>query len=226
MFTVDTLYSGTNFTFAANNIFWTQDVLDYYATNDTVSKVDIYSDLILQSIGDPAGTFFEEVLTLANVPVSLLQYVQDLYANPAAEDMFDFVVEDVLVQGGPTDSGNLFDFSMFDPCYDETSQSATAGTDGTAIGAVLACSMLNSVDVYEHHFNSTLNLGIYPNPMNQHATITYNLINTGEVRLSIHDMLGQEVSVLVEQTQFAGEHRSSSKWSILYQEGLFSALTN
>ncbi|MEO0341326.1 MAG: hypothetical protein AAF242_19210, partial [Bacteroidota bacterium] len=146
IFTVDTLYEGTNFNFAANNIFYTQDVLDFFASNDSVSRPAVYSDLILQELGDGAeNTYFEDPVDLGNVPISILQYVQDLYANPNAEDMFDFVVEDVVVAGTALDNGNLFDFSAFDPCYDPSSTSASSSTQGGAVGAVSFCDDLSEV---------------------------------------------------------------------------------
>jgi hypothetical protein len=46
----------------------------------------------------------------------------------------------------------------------------------------------------------------YPNPFNPSTTISYNLINTGHVRLSIFDVLGKEVSVLVNEKQSSGSY--------------------
>jgi len=46
----------------------------------------------------------------------------------------------------------------------------------------------------------------YPNPFNPTTTITYGLKSTGNVRLSVFDILGKEVAVLVDGTQSAGSH--------------------
>ena len=46
----------------------------------------------------------------------------------------------------------------------------------------------------------------YPNPFNPSTKITYSLIHSGEVRLSVYDLLGQEVAVLVNGVQGAGVH--------------------
>jgi hypothetical protein len=47
----------------------------------------------------------------------------------------------------------------------------------------------------------------YPNPFNPSTTIRYQLEKTGEVRLSVFDVTGKEVSVLVNGSQNAGEHQ-------------------
>jgi hypothetical protein len=45
-----------------------------------------------------------------------------------------------------------------------------------------------------------------PNPFSELTTITYTLPETGKVRLSVLDMLGQEIAVIVESTQTAGTY--------------------
>ncbi len=46
----------------------------------------------------------------------------------------------------------------------------------------------------------------YPNPFNPSTTITYELPNSSEVRLSVLDILGREVSVLVNRRENAGSY--------------------
>ncbi len=49
----------------------------------------------------------------------------------------------------------------------------------------------------------------YPNPFNPSTIIGYNLIESGMTRLTVFDMLGREVTVLVDQNQSAGAYQVS-----------------
>ncbi len=46
----------------------------------------------------------------------------------------------------------------------------------------------------------------YPNPFNPSTTISYTLKRNGKVRLSVYDVIGREVAVLVNSVQQAGGH--------------------
>jgi len=47
----------------------------------------------------------------------------------------------------------------------------------------------------------------YPNPFNPSSIITYELKNTGKIRLAVYDVIGREVAVLVNGVQSEGQHQ-------------------
>lgn len=219
--TLDTLYEGTNLEIAANNIFWTQDVMDYWASNDTVSAPGFLSDLVVENLGDDVDdAYFTEVLELENVPGTILQYVVDLYADPTSVEMFDFIVEDVAVEGTPFDSGNLFDLSELSPCYDPSSMSATAGLDGGPIGAVNTCDdLINSVD--GPGINLELGLKMTPNPVSTSTTLSFTTSQSGMVKLAIYDLMGRELTNLHNGILMNGEHQFNWTPGNAIQSGMY-----
>jgi hypothetical protein len=95
----------------------------------------------------------------------------------------------------------------------------------------------NNFDIYMNGFNTTgvytaISNGVatnpteyallqnYPNPFNPVTVINYQLPKTGNVKLSVYDALGQEVNILVNESQFAGNHQiewnASAKPSGIY----------
>ncbi len=204
--TLDTLYDNTALTISNNNAFWTQNVTDYWATNDTISAPGLLSDLVEDNLGAAASdAFFAENITLNSVPGTILEYVTDLYTDPTADDMFDFIVEDAALAGTPFDSGNLFDFSTFDPCYSGTTQSATAGTDGGAIGAVATCA--NLTNIFEVNVNEALALKVFPNPISHELNLTFELPEATLVNITVMDMSGKTVTTILQSKMQRGQHQ-------------------
>lgn len=46
----------------------------------------------------------------------------------------------------------------------------------------------------------------YPNPFSSSTTLSYNLVNSGHVRLNVYDLIGHRVATLVDDFQNAGDH--------------------
>ncbi|MEM1215384.1 MAG: T9SS type A sorting domain-containing protein [Bacteroidota bacterium] len=219
--TIDTLLEDTNLEIAANNIFWTEDVTNYWASNDTVSAPGVLSDLVMDNLGAAASdAFFSEVLELESVPTSILQYVIDLYDNPEATDMFDFIVEDQVVAGTAFDSGNLFDFSSFSPCYAPSAMSATAGLDGGPIGAVDTCEDLLN-DINELNVNAALALAVAPNPVSATSTLSFTTSESGRVALSVYDLMGRQLVNLHDGFLMNGTHQFDWAPSDAIKSGMY-----
>ena len=61
----------------------------------------------------------------------------------------------------------------------------------------------------EESLASKETLSSFPNPFNKTNTITYYLEKEGQVQLSVYDIMGKKVAVLVNGHVTAGSHRTS-----------------
>jgi len=74
----------------------------------------------------------------------------------------------------------------------------------------------NSIDVIENYKLSQN----FPNPFNPKTIINYELKTTTNVKLSVYDVLGNEVKILVDQRQFEGKYEIEFDASI-YASGIY-----
>jgi hypothetical protein len=184
--------------------------MDYWSSNDSVSMPPVLSDLVIENLGTEVDdAFFQEDIELNNVPGTILQYVVDMYNDPTSMDMYDIIVEDSLLAGTAFDSGNLFNFSTFDPCYSSTNQSATAATDGGAVGAVQDCEDLVS-STSEVSLNNLEYLNIYPNPVTNFFNLQFNLNQRSDIELIISHIGGH----IIQKNSFQSVPKGKSNFSV------------
>jgi hypothetical protein len=84
-----------------------------------------------------------------------------------------------------------------------------AGTDGKALGDLNWFPEQGGTGVSPLPKSMPLKFGLsqnYPNPFNPSTQISYTLAAKGLARLSVYDVLGREVAVLVNEVQNAGIH--------------------
>ncbi len=70
-------------------------------------------------------------------------------------------------------------------------------------GSRISLGSLSASDLLPNSYSMSQN---YPNPFNPSTTISFNLPNTGQVQLSIYNVLGQKVTTLVNGQYTAGTH--------------------
>ncbi|PSR14717.1 MAG: hypothetical protein DA408_02390 [Bacteroidetes bacterium] len=196
LFSIDTMVAGASIDMSNNNVFWTDDVLNYYATFDSVTQPMVLSPEFAAMLANPADAYFSEVLELNNVPdrAPLIQYCREAVTYRDSVGITDIMVEDISLANTPFDKGYLFDFNLFDPCYDITSASATAASDGLGLGVRFLCDY--SVGTQNVAYNPALNLKSAPNPASDFTQLTYNLNQASHVNLTVFDMNGRTVTTL------------------------------
>ncbi|MCP4633129.1 MAG: T9SS type A sorting domain-containing protein, partial [candidate division Zixibacteria bacterium] len=60
----------------------------------------------------------------------------------------------------------------------------------------------------------------YPNPFNATTTISFDIVQEGDVNLSVYNLTGQKVETLIESRMQAGQH--SINWDAsVYSSGVY-----
>lgn len=222
LFTLDTIVAGAKATMRNNNVFYTPDVLAHFAKYDTVTRPNTISPILAQLLGDTSNAIFSDPLVLANVPdrAPVLRYVDETFQRPTASDLTKIMVEDIFFQGSAFDLGYLFDFSKFDPCYPATARSATAATDGNAVGATWACDDLRAVSVRES-YNPRIQLSVSPNPTSGTTNFRFMLPQTSTVQITLFDVNGRQVATAFSGVLATGENNVSWDQANTLASGLY-----
>jgi hypothetical protein len=98
--------------------------------------------------------------------------------------------------------------------FDSTARKAS-GTWGYSVGGTTCSGNWGPIEAVvfvrqgEHVPAQTLLHQNYPNPFNPSTIIRYELPKSSTVRLSVYDMLGREVSMLVNERKDAGVHEAT-----------------
>lgn len=192
-----------------NNIFYTDDVLAYFNSADSVMQCPVLDPTMTTILGDDADeAFFTDVVTLPSVPsrAPVLQYTMEAINDRASTDLTDMMVEPIIRQGTPFDNGYLFDFSTFDACYTDGSQSLTGATDGGRVGARTICGAETVSVPRVIRYNAALNLRAFPNPTGNETALNYTLGQTGDVSIQVYDMSGKLMISRDFGQQLPGDH--------------------
>lgn len=80
----------------------------------------------------------------------------------------------------------------------------------SATSVHFGCDALVSTSINTFREAPTMySLGAYPNPFNPTTQIRFSIPESGSVQLTVHDILGREVAILVNGTFPAGEHQTT-----------------
>ena len=213
-----------------NNIFWDQELLDFYATKDTVDALSILSPLAEAQVAEGLVIYENNLdvdpgLTAPPDVANAVGYATQWYANFCASDPIpeacDFSTNPgqwdplVSVPGAPWPLPE--DFS-----YDTASAVYTSGTGGFPIGDLNwfpdrkadweAAGGGTGVVVSNEEFDDlprqfTLR-GNFPNPFNPTTNILLDLATPAEVTVQVYDVLGRNVLSIQDQQMQAGARQT------------------
>jgi hypothetical protein len=180
-----------------NNVFYTDNFADSMATYpDTVVLPPVMSPNYEAWRGDlAADVYFEEALDFPSFPATPTWVWKNKYHD----------TEGLLVEHGyfvpvhPQDASAdtnwyKFDVNSVDFSYPETSQSATAATDGGQIGSRLF-PLTSSSSIKDQKVNN-LDVSTYPIPADDQITFKFNDSSIRNVNISIYSLTG---SILISE---------------------------
>lgn len=194
---MDTVYEDMTLEIRNNNIYYDQAVLDYYSTNDSVSKPEILEPLIVAELDDAASdAYFSEPLVFENVPAFPMDYLVSIFADPNAEEHPDNFATEIGI-------------TQVDAKYDNTTTSFTADDDGKPVGSHQWWSESDFTGIFDNVFRNPLKLQVYPNPSKHALNLRYEVTQHSNIDIEVYNIIGERVLSTHEGTKTKGVYQKT-----------------
>ena len=191
MITMDTVYADMTLEIHHNNFAFTQDLVDYFNTIDSVSVPRVLAPLVAKTLGDDSvNAYMEEPVVFKNMPGIPWDYLKAIYTDPQPDPM-------------PNNWPDSIGIANINASYADTFTSYSAGVDGKPLGDL---TWFEGVTAVPKIFSSVDEVNVYPNPASTEVTFSYNLNNPGDITLSIYNATGQRIARLEQGRQARGSH--------------------
>lgn len=196
--TLDTIYADGSYVIENNNIFWDEAIRGIWDQLDSVSMPEFVNPLIKTAVdvNKVDQIYFSEELQFETMCGPRISYIALYYADPNAG-----TYPDSWCVGG---DGGFFPDEL-NCAYSTSSKSYTAAEGGLPVGNLNYFSDIET-GVSQTNISRTKTSKAYPNPFIDQVAISYSLAEKSEVQLSIFDLQGRQLKILLNQKQEAGNH--------------------
>ncbi len=209
--TLDTNYvaNGQIIDIQSNNIYWDNIIKNQaWALFNDVSQPNYICATTTAALGaNASAAYFTEPLSFGKVSSTqdIAVWVASYHSDPTSESL-----PDSWTIPGANGNGGLY-YDEFDVTYSGTSVSATAATDGGAVGcAPLDFSAGISLGIDEPAINpKDYQLRFFPNPVVDFAELSFVLDASSQVDVKLYTMDGKLCKSVFSSKLHAGEHSVS-----------------
>lgn len=170
---------------------------------------------IIASDGNPGDFFGNSIALHNNIAIIGAERVTDFGANSGASYIFKYTNsnesawEEVIKLYSPNSAYNdLFGSSVATDGENFVVGAPNEDKSGTDNGGVYIYErgMFTSTESFFHSdYSIQLNQN-YPNPFNPSTNIQFNLPQSSEVKLTVYDVTGRQISILIDEIKNAGIH--------------------
>lgn len=207
----------------SNNVYgWSQETIDYI--NSYNGEFALFSwhnanteEMIAQFDGMVDENNIEETVVFADAPDInvFLDYARDKWENQRYDGLMDIRADKNGISSDWTTFG-LTD-AEYDFSYSESHAAYTHGTDGKPVGDLnwfpdIVSVKPEKLTAVPTEFSLDQN---YPNPFNPTTTIRFSIPAQGNVTLTVHNVLGELVSELVNEELASGSYTYQFDASLL-----------
>jgi len=193
--TVDTVPEDLKLTISHNIVGFSDKITTMWAGLDSVSQPEFLSPTVAEFLGDDASEAYTmELVEFANVPSLPEDYVDSLYLGVA-----------IGLEVFPDNFATDVNFNAVDASYNTNSIAFAGDMNDEPVGSHQWIDNF-TVGIEDLALRNKLGFGVYPNPMKNLATITFELKKQSMVNIYLIDITGKKVRNIMNEQKAAGKH--------------------
>jgi hypothetical protein len=167
----------------------------FYNIGNDVLRIDDGTDIVVKN------SIFVETGEIVDAPDGEVTYCDTMATGGFNIDNGSAVIETIYAEDPEFADPANFDFTV-----SEFFASLAIGADGKVVGDPRWDPNATSIEEKNNNPRTFALMQNYPNPFNPTTKIAYQIANAVDVKLTIYNVLGQEIIRLVDQNQKAGRY--------------------